>query len=227
MQNKVICLFIEENQIVDLKRIFPEMNFLIIENLLQLYKEAIEGFAFFLIDHKNRMTKKIEGIDVFINSFNGYNSFGIQYLSPENKKDFCFLQYLPLRRFTIAEFKELKPWNILNSETRRYLRLNSKVPVEIIRSGLYTTTFKTYAEDVSIRGMKIMGDFYKSETIKIKSPLIPDTVFEGVVKWNVPWGQLESIPFAGIEINHDAKSSSYKALLKSLKDNLIPFKINF
>ena len=169
---------------------------------------------------------KIEGIDYFINSFNGYNSFGLQYLSADNTSDFGFLQYLPLRRFSITDFIKVKPWSISNANTRRYLRLNAKIPVEIIRSGLYATSVKTYAEDISIRGMKVMGDFYQAENIKIKSPLIPEVIFEGVVKWNTPWGQMDSIPFAGIEINHDAKSLSYKAMLKSLLENFIPFKIN-
>ncbi len=232
MTQKILA-FLDDQHINMIQQLFPKYEVKKIGTVQELYLESIEGFSLFFFDHKNKVAKKIAGIDKFINSFNGHNSFGLQLLPnanllepPENASHYelHFLQYIPLRRFTMNDFLAKKPWEQqeLNSPQRKHIRLSLPVPIEVIRSNLYTVSLKTYAEDVSIKGMKILADLAPGEVVKIKSPLIPELMVEGVVKWSIPWGKLGQIAYGGVEFQHDAKSMSFKMLAKFMKEVFIP-----
>lgn len=223
MSNKILAL-LDDQQIALVQNYFPENPIAKIQILEELYFEALEGFFLFLIDHKIKMTQKVSGIDKFISAFNGHRSYGLQLPAAVvgQQQEPSFIQYLPIRRFSMSEFLAARPWMQKEEFDRKYIRLASPLPIEVTRTNLYSATIKTFAQDISIKGMKIVGDFAPSDTVRIKSPLMPNAVFEGTVKWNTPWGQMGSIPYAGVEILHNQQSLSYKSLAKFMRELFIP-----
>lgn len=223
MSTKIIA-FLDDQQFSMVAGFFPDSVVIKISSVEELYLESIEGFMLFFFDHRSKISQKLSGIDKFINSFNGHNSFGLQTIPNSLDKEIHFLQYVPLRRFSFKEFMDNKPWLVRTQEmpARKHIRLSMPIPVEVIRSNLYKVSVRTSAEDLSIRGMKIIGDFTPGENIKIKSPLVADATFEGVVRWSVPWGKLGQIAYGGVELLHDQKSLSYRLLVKFMKEIFIP-----
>lgn len=221
MSNKILSL-LDDTQIEYLKTFFPNNNFVKVSSLEQIYYEALEGFFLFLVDHKLKMMQKIVGVDKFINSYNGHRSYGVQLVTVDANKECSFIQYVPIRRFSMSEFIAARPWLQNEGFERKFIRLTSPLPIEVTKTNMYSATIKTFAEDISMKGMRIVGDFAPNDTLRIKSPLIPTAVFEATVKWNTPWGQLGQVPHAGIEIEHNPTSLSFKSLAQFMREQFIP-----
>lgn len=221
MSNKILSI-LDDSQIGFLKSFFPNNQFVKLNNIEQVYYEALEGFFLFLVDHKVKMTQKINGIDKFINAYNGHRSFGVQLVTVDGKQECSFIQYVPIRRFSLSEFVASRPWLQTEGFERKYIRLTSPLPIEVTKTNMYSAVIKTFAEDISMKGMRIIGDFAPDDSLRIKSPLIPSAIFEGKVRWNTPWGQLGQIPHAGFEIDHNPASATFKALGNFLREHFIP-----
>lgn len=212
-KNKIISVFLEPELINKIKPFLPDYEWINIESMDQLYLESIEGFTLALFDHKQKITKYSAEIHKFIESTTGVKSYGIQW-----QQDQCFfIQYIPVKKFSFNDFLTLKPWVNVTNKDRNFIRFSQITPVEVIKMSTHGMSMKTSAMDISIRGFKLIGDYYESETIRVKTPIISNVVFEATVKWADPWGTIGKIAVAGCEILHDTNDTSYKALLKLLK----------
>lgn len=225
---RILCYFNDDTLPV-LRKMFPDFQFVMINDLPTLYKESLDGFAMMLLDHKKKITQKIDGLDKFIFSLNGHNIYGVQNTAPT--LDFApegiyFLQYYPLKRFSAAEFLAQQPWAQSMVGVRKFIRLNCPVSVEVFPPTSNFSTIRTYSQNISLRGIQLVGDFRPKEELQFTICGMDQIEFKGIVKWSAPWGKFGIIPAAGIEILHQESDYSYKKLKLFIEQNILSYMLD-